>query len=130
MRRLIFFISILVFFASLASQGFTQTPLSCGETQFEMLNCHSDASISVDHCKSQVESLQKSDQEGQQQGQSHHDECHCPMHRTHCCGSMAIIGKFHRAFVPSIGMQKRFLRESYLVKPAPFLDGPFQPPRA
>ena len=130
MRRHIFFISTLVFFASLASQGFAQPNLGCDDTRFEMLDCHSDTSASEDHCKSQVESFQNSDQESQQQDQSHHDDCHCPMHRTHCCGSMAMIGKLHRTFVPTVGMQKRFFRESYLVKPAPFLDGPFQPPRA
>ncbi len=130
MRRLIFFISILVFTASLASQWFMQTNLSCGEAQFEIVNCHSDTSVASDHCNSEVESLQRSDQKGQQQDQSHHDDCHCPMHRTHCCGSMAMISKLQRTFIPTMGMQKRFFREFYIVKPAPFLDGPFQPPRA
>jgi hypothetical protein len=130
MQRLIFFISILAFSASLASQRFAQPHSSCGKGHLEILNCHSNTSVATDHCNSEVESLQKSDQESQQNDQSHHDDCHCPMHRTHCCGSMAMIGKFQRVFISVVETQKRFFRESYLVKPAPFLDGPFQPPRA
>ncbi len=129
MRRFTFFISIFVFLAGFASEGFNKTSLSCDEAPPQTHGYHLDTLTSEEPCQTKFELFQNLNSENHQD-QSQHDDCHCPMHSTHCCSSIAIICKQQRNFVLSLGMQIQFFRESRTLKPAPFLDGPFLPPRA
>lgn len=138
MRGLIFLFSILFSLTGFATQELTRTALKTAlnfhSTQVSKPDCHSANLASKTHSEAHSETqISKAHNSANHQGQtdhSQHDDCHCPMHSAHCCGSVALISKFHRGFAPASEIQNSFICESRTFKGAPFLDDPFQPPRA
>lgn len=61
---------------------------------------------------------------------SHEGTCQCVLHRTHCCGSHVLLGKAERPVIFDSQKLLLFAVSFYAIKPEPFLEGPFQPPRA
>lgn len=70
---------------------------------------------------------------------SHHDHdtsdkqsepCHdhCPPHLHSCCTSVFVFNSETQISLP-VPAEIVFSENIYLIKPAPVLDGPFQPPR-
>ena len=53
----------------------------------------------------------------------------CHSHRTHCCSTSVLITKSIRPIDFSIFIISEFSESMKIFKPAPTLDGPFQPPR-
>jgi hypothetical protein len=61
------------------------------------------------------------------QSQSHHDQD--TSHKTHCCSThlITLLAPYvYEQFIPQVDSLSEFIS---LMKPAPDLDGPFQPPR-
>ncbi|MEN0059758.1 MAG: hypothetical protein AAGB31_13040 [Bdellovibrio sp.] len=58
-------------------------------------------------------------------------DCHCPVHRTPCCQFSYSLQKENNLHtLSSQELSSLFAECVYSVKPAPFIDGPFQPPRS
>ena len=72
--------------------------------------------------------LDESDREHQS---ADHDKCcNRPAHQAGCCHSHVFVIREHLPTFVSLGFSCRFSDFFAAIKPGPFLEGPFQPPRA
>jgi hypothetical protein len=59
----------------------------------------------------------------------HESDCHCTVHRNFCCNALVLFKPIYQISILSIKSSLKFNLYSHFLKPAPFLDGPYQPPR-
>lgn len=59
----------------------------------------------------------------------HGEDCNCPLHRSGCHHGTAYLHLEHGAVLPIQLVTNKFSEGNTPVKPGPFLEGPFQPPR-
>lgn len=60
---------------------------------------------------------------------SHNSDCHCPTHRTGCCHINFYLSRT-TALISASSDSAAFSEYQAPVPPGPFMEGPFQPPRA
>lgn len=129
MRRACLISFLMIFTLGLISAGFTTHSFGCaGIDAYSIEKAHkeriSDASIS--NFDSHVSN---SENDGNSKEPFHSSDCNCPGHRTHCCSSLVMFDKIERPHFINFRTPQRFFEKTYSVKQAPFLEGPFQPPR-
>ncbi len=87
---------------------------------------------SVDRFETTGATLSESHQNESQEAPSapHDENCNCPFHRSGCNHGTAYV-KCELGFGLTIHLEtNEFSEDNSSIKPSPFLDGPFQPPRA
>lgn len=129
MQRACLISFLLVFTLGLISAGFTTHAFGCNSIDhaYETSMQPSGTSGSLGDIGSQ----QMNDESNAPFKQPiHNPDCDCPAHRIHCCSPLVMLDKIDRPQMLNSEMTRNFFEETYLIKPAPFLDGPFQPPRA
>lgn len=63
------------------------------------------------------------------QSTDNNTDCSCPAHRTGCGHSHVLVSRVYLLTYVSLSSSGRLGDFSIFIKPGPFLEGPFQPPR-
>ena len=130
MQKLCLISFLMIFTLGLISAAFTTHSFGCSavdahcvQDSFEREDSTTSTStselfnISSENNKAKQEPIQSPD-------------CGCPAHRIHCCDSQVMLDKIHRPHFATLTPWQFFFAESYAIKQAPHLEGPFQPPRS
>lgn len=124
--RLTQFITLLLLAAILVAPSLGNAFYGCDEGQ--------DLSIPVFEIdlKSSLKSFAGSNTGHQEKKPTspHGEDCNCPIHRTGCYHVAAYISHEQGTVLAMRLATKKFSEINTSVKPGPFLEGPFQPPRA
>ena len=100
--------------------------------QADILHCHDEhAEEMQDQHSGHQSQLQKEESSKDKNSQAKDHDCHCPLHRGNCGHAHNLsFQKENASFDLGQFFANAYLDSTFRIKPGPFLDGPFQPPRA
>ncbi len=79
---------------------------------------------------SHVNGISEHSSDKDRESSNHDKDCSCPVHRTGCCHSHVFLSRGQIPVLATLSSASKFSDFSAFIKPGPFLEGPFQPPRA